>query len=170
MAADDGLKATLWRYAPVVAVKGAYTWMNFASFSGENRSWAVTVSAIWNLYDGGLREADLDAAKSRAREAQARLEKQKRQVAQDVKSALLELGSARANLIKANEQSRLAEEGANLVAEQFKAGAATYLDVVDANNAKFGAGVAAVTEELNVQVAALKLAKAIGKLDADRHP
>ena len=42
------------------------------------------------------------------------------------------------------------------------------IEVVDANNAQFGAGVAAVSEELNVQVAALKLSKAIGEFGIDK--
>lgn len=166
--ADDSLKAAWWKYAPIVAVKGNYTWMNFAGFSGSNDVWAVSVNAVWNLYDGGLREAELTEAKSHLREAQALLTKRKRVVAQDVKSATLELESARANLIKATEQNRLAEESARLVDEQFKAGAATYLDIVDANNARFAAGVAVVSEELNVQVASLKLAKAVGRFGVER--
>lgn len=166
--ADRMLMATWWKFAPIIAVNGAYRWMNFAGFAGENKTWAVTVNAIWTLYDGGLRHDEIREAKSRAREADVQLAKVERAVRQDVRASTLELESARANLTKANEQNRLATEGAALAGQLFAAGAATYLDVVDANNAAFAAGVAAVTEELNVQVASLKLAKAIGKLHGAR--
>ncbi|MEK7705997.1 MAG: TolC family protein [Myxococcota bacterium] len=166
--ADRLLMATWWKFAPIIAVNGAYRWMNFSGFAGESRTWAVTVNAIWTLYDGGLRHDEIREARSRTREADTQRQKVERAVRQDVKASTLELESARANLTKAQEQNRLATEGAVLAGQLFAAGAATYLDVVDANNAAFAAGVAAVSEELNVQVASLKLAKAIGKLDLAR--
>lgn len=163
--AERGVTASLWRFAPVVSVNGQYRWSNSVGFTGENDAWLVSLTAAVPLFDAA-QYAQLDEARSKAREAAATLEKVRRQVEHDVKTALLELQSARANLVKASEQDRLAAESEALVQAQFRAGNATYLDVVDSTSVRFSAGVGVINEELNVQLASLKLAKAIGELDA----
>lgn len=77
--------------------------------------------------------------------------------------------SAQANLVKAREQARLAQENAVLVRSQFDAGATTYLDVTDANTAVYGAELGVVTEELNLALAALRLSKSVGALGLSKN-
>src|SRR5690606_2740116 len=93
-----------------------------------------------------------------------------RKVSQEVQTALLDLETARANLVSAEEQVRLANESAELVQAQYDAGVATYLDVTDAYNARFVSQVAVVNNQLNVQVAALQLSRAIGKFGVSHFP
>ena len=165
--AERSVKAAYWQFAPVIGVNGAWNWANFGGFTGENSTWAVTVAATFTIFDWN-RYADIDLAKSQLAQSQAERRRLARTVVQDVKSALLELESSRANLVSARESARLAEESATLVRAQYEAGAATYLDVTDAAAAEYGANVAVVTEELNTQVASLRLARALGKFGSER--
>lgn len=167
--AERSVRAAYWQFAPVIGLNGNWYWANFGGFTGENSTWAVTVAATFTIFDWN-RYADIDLAKSQLAQSQAQRRELARTVVQEVKSALLELESARANLISAQESARLAEEGATLVRAQYDAGAATYLDVIDAAASEFRSSVAVVTEELNTQLASLRLARAIGKFGAERFP
>jgi len=165
--AERAVKAAYWQFAPVLAANGTYTWTNFGGFTGENSTWAVTISAIFTIFDWS-RYADLDQAKSQLAQSRAERENLARTVVREVKTALLELESARANLLTAEEGARLAAESAELVRAQYEAGAATYLDVTDAAATQYAADVSVVTEQLNTQVAALRLARAIGRFGVER--
>ena len=83
----------------------------------------------------------------------------------ELRRALLDLESARANRVKAEEQLKLARENAALVKSTYDAGAATYLEVTDANSALLGAELTFLSETLNADLAVLKLQKAAGAFD-----
>jgi outer membrane protein TolC len=161
--AERAVKINWWKFAPAVTANGEYRWTNVEGFTGENTTWLVTLAAGITLYDG-TRYADLRDSRAKADEARLARDALARRVVGDVKNATLDLESARANEVKAREQERLAVESAAIVDAQFAAGMATYLDAADAANQRFAAGVAALTEELNVRIASLRLAKAMGQL------
>lgn len=168
--ADRLVKSAWWQFAPVLSAQGQFIWANVAGFTGTNTSWNVQLVASLNIFDGLRRYADLDDARSARRQAEANRKNLAREVVRDIKTSLLDLESARANLAKARAQVELASENADLVRSQYDAGVATYLDVTDALNARFAAEVNAVTEELNVQVASLRLARAIGRFGVEQFP
>lgn len=159
--AERALRSTKWEWAPTIAAVGSFQWSSVAGLTGQQTNWLAQVVASFSLFDGG-RIARLKEGSSRVRQATANTEGVRRLVEREVRAAALDLESARANLLAAREQERLAIENATLAETSFRAGAATYLDVVDANTARFGAGVARVSEELNVQNATLRLIQAVG--------
>ena len=164
------VQSSYWQFAPVIAAQGTYAWANITGFTGSKTNWNVMITATLNIFDGGFRYANIRDARSQERQAVAQNISLARTVKQDVETSLLNLESAQANLVKAEEQSRLANENATLVRAQYDAGVATYLDVVDALNALFASQVSAVTNELNVQVASLQLSRAIGKFGVTQFP
>jgi len=161
--AERGLSAQQLRWAPMLAANAEYRWANLEGFTGDKTAWQVQLSAVFTLFDGG-RSADIELARSRLREAEAQEKALAWKVEQEVQTARLELESARANHLKAVEQERLAAEGARLVEAHVEAGTATYLEAVDARTVRFAAGVGVLTGELGVRLAALKLARASGRL------
>ena len=74
-----------------------------------------------------------------------------------------DLASARANRVKAQEQLNLARENQKLVGVSFNAGAATYLEVADANAALLAAETGSVGESISASLAALRVLKAAGR-------
>jgi outer membrane protein TolC len=152
-----------WSYAPSVGLSAAYRWANVAGFTGSNTNWLVTVGLQWTLWDGGLREANLRESSARVAEAKANALAAQNRARDEVRRGLLELASARANRLKAEEQLRLAREGQRLVDVSFKAGTATYLEVTDANTALAAAENGFVGETLNASLAALRVLKAAGR-------
>jgi outer membrane protein TolC len=70
-----------------------------------------------------------------------------------------------ANRQKAGEELALARETQSLVNVNYKAGAATYLEVSDANLALVTAELSQVSEVLRADLAGLALLKAAGRFD-----
>src|SRR5690606_21100222 len=96
------------------------------------------------------------------REARALKEQAERNTRDEVFRARLDLESARANRLKAEDSASLARESAALAELQFKAGMATYIEASDANTVLTQAEIGLLTERLNEQLAALRLLKAAG--------
>jgi outer membrane protein TolC len=161
--AEAGRSGVKWRYAPNLGLSAVYRVANVAGFTGSNRNWAVTLGLQWTLLDGGLREAELRESSARVAEAEANARAAENRARDEVRRALLDLASARANRVKAEEQLRLAQESQRLVDVSFKAGVATYLEVTDINTALAAAETGFVGETLNASLAALRVLKAAGR-------
>jgi outer membrane protein TolC len=164
--AEAGRSGVKWRYAPSLGLSAVYRAANVGGFTGKATSWAVTLGLNWVIFDGGLREAELRESSARVAEARANATAAENRARDEVRRGLLDLASARANRLKAEEQLRLAREGQRLVDVSFKAGAATYLEVTDANTALAAAENGFVGETLNASLAALRVLKAAGQFAA----
>ncbi len=160
--ADRTHSATYYKYAPAIVANGVYRYANIGGFTGQNTSWAITVAANWTLWDGGLRESDLRDSESRAAEAKYNLRAAEIRARDEVKRALLDLESARANKAKAEEQVKLARENMQLVTVNYNNGAATQIEVSDASSQLTSAEIGLVAESINADLSALKLIKSAG--------
>jgi outer membrane protein TolC len=157
--------AVIARYLPSVGAFGRYQWANVGGFTGEATSWAAGVGVQWNLFDGGLREAQLREAGARIAEAEAALGNARRSALTEVRQNLLDWLSARANAEKAKEQRDLAAENQRLVDVSYRAGAATALEQADATTALRNAEIALQAESLQAQIAGLRVLQAAGAFD-----
>jgi outer membrane protein TolC len=157
--------AVVARYLPTLGAFGRYVYSNAAGFGGQSTTWAVGLALNWNLLDGFLRESDLRENRARVREAQAAREAAEIRARLEVRQARLDLESALANREKAKEQAELARENQRLVDVNYRAGAATYLEVSDANAALLSAELSAVNEALSADLSALRLLRAAGAFD-----
>lgn len=153
------------RYLPSLGAFFRWQIANVSGFTGQNDIWAAGLGLTWTILDGGLREAELREGSARIAEAEANRRGLENRVTAEVRQALLDLDSARANAVKAREQARLAEENQRLVDVSFRAGAATAVEQADATAALRTAAIAATTEGLQAQLAALKLLKVAGVFD-----
>ncbi|WP_224372859.1 TolC family protein [Hyalangium versicolor] len=158
-------RAVAARYLPNLAATGTYNLSNAGGFTGQNSSWSVGLGVSWTLFDGGLREAQLREASGRIAEANAALRAAEEKARDEVRRARDDLETTEKNLTTAQEQVVVARESAQQVKHSFELGAATYLEVSDANSALAQAELAAVAESLNVRLARLELARAVGDFD-----
>ncbi len=154
-------------YAPSVGFSGIYRVSNAAGFAGRSDVWALTLSAQWTLWDGGLREVNMREESARVAEATALQKQSESRATEEVARARLDYESARANLAKAEEALGLARETQRLTEISFKAGVATYLEVADANAALTSSEVGAISERLQTSLAALRLLRAAGLFMAE---
>ena len=157
---------TLLAYLPTVGVTGTWRIANSVGFTGKNDSWLITFGASWTLFDGGLREANVSEASARVAESLATARKSELTAREEVKRSQLDLESALANRLKAEQTVELARESQRLTDVSFKAGVATYLEVADANTALTSAEIGLVNERLQSSLAALRLLRSVGAFEA----
>ena len=84
----------------------------------------------------------------------------------DVRRAALDVESARASLVKAEEQAAVAREAMEQAEKAHAAGAATTLEVADATTASANADLGLVAAGLEADLAQLRLARAAGRWPA----
>jgi outer membrane protein TolC len=161
-AARSGKRALTGGYLPDVAAFGRWTIQNAAGFTGQEDQWAIGVGAQWRILDGGRREAEIREASARVDEAEASAASAAARARQEVRTAVLDLESARANAVKAREQRELAAENQRLVDVSFRAGAATAVEQADATAQLRNAELAYISETLGAQLAALRLLQVAG--------
>jgi outer membrane protein TolC len=157
--------ASAMRYLPTVAAFGRATYADPAGLTGSKEAWTIGLSLNWTILDGGLREAELRDTSAKISEAEYSRRALENRAVAEVRNALLDLESARANTIKAREQRDLAAENQRLVDVSFKAGAATAVEQADATAALRNAEIQLATESLQAQLAGVRVLRASGTFD-----
>lgn len=155
-------RAVTSQLLPTLGAFGRATWSDPAGLGGTQEAWSAGLALSWTFLDGGAREAERRDASARLAEAEAARAGAAVRAREEVRRARLELGSARANRAKAEEQLALARENQRLVDVAFRAGQATSLEATDANAAVATAELAAANEALQADLAALRLLRAAG--------
>jgi outer membrane protein TolC len=155
------------RYLPNLGAFARYSRRNAAGALGGGEDWAAGLGLSWTLLDGGLRESDIREGNARIAEAEAASRRAESRARQEVLQALIDLDSARANAAKAKEQRDLAAENSRLVDVSYRAGAATAVELADATAALRTSEINVLTEQLNAQLAALRVLLAVGQFDPE---
>jgi outer membrane protein TolC len=163
--AEHQRRAAWSGYLPNLGAFYRWQWASVEGFSGTKDSWAAGLQLSWNLFDGTLREALIKESAARVAAADASRRSAEAKAREEVLRARLELEAALANREKAKEQVEFARENQKLIEVNFKAGAATYIEVSDANNQLLTAEVSVVAEQVRSRLAALRLLKAAGRFD-----
>jgi len=154
-------KADAWyRFLPSLVATGTLRVADVKGFTNEYLTWNVGLTLSIPLYDGGLRYAYLDEAKSKIREARAEIEQTKQSIISEIRQLWLKTEMADANLHKAHRAVELAKEQVELAKASFNAGASTHLEVLEANSSLFITEMTEAQQELNLQLAILRLRKA----------
>ncbi|RKH12670.1 TolC family protein [Corallococcus sp. CA053C] len=167
--ARGGRRQVLFEYLPNLYANGNASTTNTGGLTGQASTWTVGLALSWNLFDGGLREANLRESSGRIAEANANLRGLEEKIRDEVRKARSELESAEANLGTAEERVKLAWEGARLAKQNFDAGVTTYLQVTDVNATLASAQLSSVAESLNVRLSRLALMRAMGLFDPTGH-
>jgi outer membrane protein TolC len=156
-AAEPGRRA--W---PTLDLTGQYRVTNEAGLSGNNTDWLVTLSATWELWDGGRRAAE---GRARALDVElARIEASAadRKTKSELRAAMAKLRGAQEALPPAEEVAAAAAKHTDEVAILYGQGLARALDVVNAGAQRFDAEVALTQARLDLAAAWLELSLAAG--------
>jgi outer membrane protein TolC len=136
------------------------------SLAPANKTWAVALALTLPLYDGGFRYVAMKDADSQLRQAKAQTRGQAARIEDELRRAQLDLASAQALRDEAEQTLLVSRENARLIRAQFSAGTAAQVEVSDAEAALFQSESNALQQRLSVQIAALRVAKAVGAFDA----
>ncbi len=157
LAAEPGRRA--W---PTLDLIGQYRLTNEAGLSGHNTDWLVTLSATWELWDGGRRGADARARALDVELAHLDVSAADRRARAELAAARARLDGARAALPPAEQVAAAAAQHADEVAVLYAQGLARALDVVDAGARRYDAEVAVARARVELAAAWLELGLATG--------
>lgn len=116
------------------------------------------------IFDGSRRAGRVDEQSALARQAEIRERDLRAQIAVEVRSALLDLSSAREQVDAVRERVRLSEQEVTQARDRFAAGVAGNADVISASLSLSGARTSLVDAEAAYQAARVALARAEGTI------
>ncbi len=119
------------RYIPSVDL--TYTqWTEIEGGFNEVNDWTLSIDALWTLYDGGGREAEVATQHSRIRQNRLRAKRTRERVSREIREALNEYESLNKSISHLRNRADASAEAARIVADRYSAGSATNLDVLRA--------------------------------------
>lgn len=153
---------------PMVAVTGGvdYARPNPRIFPRAERwddSWDVGLSLTWSLWDGGRVRAERAQADRLASAARRRLEEFDERLALEVRQRQLDISSHQAAAAAADDAIRAARDTRRIVNERYLAGAATALEVLDANFTLLEVELDRTRALSNLRLAEAQLERALGR-------
>ncbi len=165
-AAELGVAVSRASYFPNVSLLGVFTHTLNAggSFGLTADSAYVGVSVEWNVWDWGKRGADVDAARAVSRQAELSQGAAIDQIAVEVRARWRAARTELASLEVAARGEEAAAEAQRLLAARFAQGAATTVEVVDAETALANARSAAAIRRFQYLVAWMALSRGVGAL------
>jgi outer membrane protein TolC len=167
-AADEQRNAALAGHRPVVAGVGGFDYARpnpriFPRAARWEESWDAGVQVSWPLWDGGRVAADVAQAAGIVSAARERLAELDTVIAVDVRQRSFEIDSGRAAISAADEGVRAAAEARRVVAERYRAGVITQIEVLDAELALLQAELDRTRALANVRLAEARLTRALGR-------
>jgi len=162
--ADLEVKKQQGAYLPVLTADAGYVRQK-TTFPKDEYGFAALRLSV-PVFQGGEVGARVAAARERRRQAELALEEARRQVKEEVRTALLDLEAATRSLALAEEQLAAAQAQYDQVFDLYRGQEATALDVETAENGLAEARRASVTERLQRKLAALRVRFAAGSLKA----
>lgn len=164
IAARSSLKrAGQLSYLPLIAGQGTWYYTSNEGLTGKTDGYNGGLIASWTIFDGGLREARNSKLRSQEREAIAASESALRRAREEVSRASLDLATALAARDAARETAKLATQAQALAETSYRAGAATNLEVTQANATLLQAQAGLAQAEAQAALAGLALRKVTGE-------
>jgi len=152
------------QFLPSLSVTGqlGYLFSEPPDLGSQDRSrWAAMLVLSVPLYSQ-VRFADLDAKRAARHQAELRVAETEASAALEVRKAQRDYRVALASLETAGHQAALAQEALQLTEAAYENGAATSLDVTDAQRTQTTAALNAAAQRLRSQISLLTLMRAAG--------
>lgn len=167
LAAEHGIAAAHSAYRPRLGGNVSYSRNNevFDSiYQDLNRNYRlnVGVSLTYNLFDGGIRRANVDRARTALETAKMNLEQQQREIALAVEVSHLELVRLEKILRIAESTVELAGEDLRLAQERYRVGKGRLLEALDAQVSFTEARSNLVRTRYDMKIAEADLERLVG--------
>lgn len=157
----------LARYAPQVNTQWQYPRLDSPTFANRDKFWVLTLNFQVPLFDGGVRELDLQEQQENLTQSELQLARLKKDVGIEVKRTLLEVETLEATLETLKKEVSLAQENYKITSKQYAVGLATSLDVNTAVNTLNQVRTQLIDQTYAYQVALLALDRAVGIFGQD---
>src|SRR5215213_9575295 len=135
--AREDIRAARADIGPRVNLEGrARAGHDIDGFAGRTTDLQANVRLRWDLYNGGIKEANVREQRNRADEVHGRLFQRTRQAEEDVRTAWSRLQNQSRLVSELETQQRIADDLLLSYREQFNIGRRSLLDVLDAQNTR----------------------------------
>lgn len=166
-AAKYDVKSTFGRYLPSLSVIVSRNWSNqfwsgVTKFRDADGQWIIRSIFSIPIFQNFSRKRDMTRAKATLNNARADYYYAKNKVALDVREAYLDIARAEEALKVAGENVDASDEDMSLVRERYNLGAATMLEVLDAQVSLITAENSEIEAEFDYNLAVAKLENAMG--------
>lgn len=161
-AAHDFAREPMYRLAPTIGISGQVQATTSPGTSGEWHDESVQATATWALFDAGVRYADKRSRDASAEIADLSAKTLARNVAIQVRSAIVALASTQAAVRIAEKTVSASRQSAEETAILYRQGLAKAIELVDANDQRFQAEVEYAAAEYAMAEAYLSLRQALG--------
>lgn len=166
--ASSGVKAAWADYLPTLSLNANYQKFNGTqaypvAFDYSSNSYSYGFSIGWNIFDGFNREYSLTSAKVSRNNARADLADARNATVSNIKTAYLDIEQLKQQKQVSQENVDAAEEDLKITQEKYNLGAATILDLLDAQVSLKEAQVGLIQADFDLNLAIAKLESALGK-------
>ncbi len=166
------VKSTMTTYFPELSfsLNAGRSWFsdkNFGAFGGDNdisNEGSVGYGLTWNIFDGFSREARVASAKVSRNNQRAGLADLRNRIVFDVKTAFTDIQQFRDQHSVAQENVTASEEDLKITQEKYNLGAATILDLLNAQVSLRQAQVDLIQADFDLNLAISRLENAMGKM------
>lgn len=157
------------KYLPNLSGFGSLTFSDgtqgdTAIFNFSDRSTTFGLQANWNIFDGFSREYNLTIAKVNFNIARAEYADMRNSTSQSIKSKYLDIERLNEKQIVSQENVAAADEDLKITQEKYSLGAATILDLLDAQVSLKRAQVSLIEADFDLNLAISNLENAMGKI------
>ncbi len=153
-------------WLPSLSVRGSYAWndesLHLGKIFDENYQWNITGTLNFNIFEGFQTKAQYNSSKIAYKMAEDNFHSVRNAVALEVMQAYLGIQKSRENMKLTEESRKSAEEDYNIVKEKYTLGAATILDLIDAEVSYKQAEANHIQALYDYNLAVSQLEKAIG--------
>jgi outer membrane protein len=160
--AKHNLRSVKSSYLPTATVSYDLGHSSFPSNSYNDRSWGLRVSLP--IFDGFSREHRVASAKAGRNNALAGLSDSRNLTISTVKASFLKIEQLKKQQEVSSENVAAAEEDYRITQEKYNLGAATILDLLDAQVSLKEAQVALINVQFDLNLAIAQLENAMGKV------
>jgi adhesin transport system outer membrane protein len=163
--AREDIRAARADIGPRVNLEGrARAGHDIDGFGGRTTDLLANVHLRWDLYNGGIKEANVREQRNRADEVHGRLFQRTRQAEEDVRTAWSRLQNQSRLVSELETQQRIADDLLLSYREQFNIGRRSLLDVLDAQNTRNNVQAQTETARLSKLYAQYRVLASANKL------
>ncbi len=168
-ASKSAVKSSLSEYLPKISANASYTkfvgtqaFPTVFDYSSNTLRYGFGIS--WNIFDGFLKERNITSAKINRNNAMAQVVETKNFLSREIKTAYYDIVQQKKskNIAQANVEA--STEDLKITQEKYKLGAATILDILNAQVSLKTAHVSLIKADFDLNLAVARLENAMGKM------
>jgi outer membrane protein len=165
--ANTRLLAARWDYLPTIGPSASYSYNKDWYGGGVSESYTNIKYGFglnWNLFDGFARERSVASARIARNDAKAAMADLRNLVASQIKTAYLNIQQLKEQKVVSQANVDASAEDLKITQEKYNLGAATILDLLNAQVSTKQAQVALIQADFDLNLAISKLENAMGKM------